>query len=195
MTPFLGLFLAGAWGYLLGAIPTGVLICRILDAPDPRQVGSGHTGGMNVGRSAGFWAGAAAAVLDAGLGIGAVAGAALLASNPWTTAVAGVMAMAGHNWSAWLRFEGGIGLSTLFGAMLGLAPMTALAAFLALLLSWLVMTRLLRIHRARATILAMMAIGPLLWVLGMPWPGIVLGALGGSLVIIRTLPDWKRTYD
>jgi glycerol-3-phosphate acyltransferase PlsY len=194
MTPFLELFLAGVWGYLLGAVPTGVLICRILDAPDPRQIGSGHTGGMNVWRSAGFWAGAATTVLDAGLGIGAVAGAALLASNPWATAAAGVMAVAGHNWSAWLRFEGGIGLSTLFGAMLGLAPLTALAAFLALLPSWLVMTRLLRIHRARATILAMMAVGPLLWVLGMSWPGVVLGALGGSLVIIKTLPDWKRMY-
>ena len=195
MTPFLELFLAGVWGYLLGAVPTGVLICRILDAPDPRQIGSGHTGGMNVGRSAGFWAGAATAVLDAILGIGAVAGAALLASNPWATTAAGVMAVAGHNWSAWLRFEGGIGLSTLFGAMLGLAPMTALAAFLALLPSWLVMTRLLRIHRARATILAMMAIGPLLWVLGMSWPDVVLGVLGGTLVIIKTLPDWKRASD
>jgi len=195
MSPFLELFLAGAWGYLLGAVPTGVLICRILHTVDPRQIGSGHTGGMNVGRSAGFWAGAATAVLDAALGIGAVAGAALLASNPWAATAAGVMAVAGHNWSAWLRFEGGIGLSTLLGAMLGLAPLTALAAFLALLPSWLVMTRLLRIHRAQATSLAMIAAGPLLWVLGMPWPGIVLGALGGILVIIKTLPDRKRTYD
>ena len=195
MTPLLELFLAGAWGYLLGAVPTGVLVCRVMRAPDPRQGGSGHTGGLNVGRSAGFWAGALTTVVDALLGVGAVAGVTLLTSNPWAATAAGVMAVAGHNWSVFLRFEGGIGLSTLFGAILGFAPLTALGAFLVLLPLWLVMIKLLRIHRAQATIVAMMAAGPLLWLLGMAWPGVVMGALGGMAVIVKTLSDWKRKYD
>jgi glycerol-3-phosphate acyltransferase PlsY len=195
MTSILELLVAGTWGYLLGAMPTGVLVCRVMRTPDPRQGGSGHTGGLNVGRSAGFWAGALTTVVDTGLAIGAVAGAALLTGNPWAATAAGVMAVAGHNWCVFLHFEGGIGLSTLFGAMLGFAPLTALVAFLVLLPSWVVMIKLLRIHRARATILAMMATGPLLWVLGMPQPGVVMGALGGLLVIVKTLPDWKRSYD
>ena len=41
--------------------------------------------------------------------------------------------VAGHNWSVFLRFEGGIGLSTLFGAMVGFAPLTAGGALLMLL--------------------------------------------------------------
>lgn len=195
MLPLLELFLAGAWGYLLGSVPTGVLVCRAMRAPDPRQGGSGHTGGLNVGRSAGFLGGALTTVVDTLLGAGVVAGTVLLTSNPWAATVGGVMAVAGHNWSVFLRFEGGIGLSTLLGAMLAFAPLAAVGAFLVLLSLWLVMVRLLRIHRARATILAMIATGPLLWFLGMPWPGVVMGTLGGLAVIVKTLPDWKREYD
>jgi glycerol-3-phosphate acyltransferase PlsY len=163
-------------------------------APDPRQEGSGHTGGLNVGRSAGFLGGVLTAVVDTLLGSGSVAGTLLLTGNPWAATAAGVMAVSGHNWSLFLRFEGGIGLSTLLGAMLAFAPLAAAGAFLVLLSLWLVMVRLLRIHRARATILAMVAVGPLLWLLGMPWPGVVMGALGGLVVIVKTFPDWKREY-
>lgn len=194
MNPLLKLILAAAWGYLLGSVPTGVLVCRVMRAPDPRQGGSGHTGGLNVGRSAGFLGGALTAVVDTLLGAGAVAGALLLTGNPWAATAAGVMAVAGHNWSLFLRFEGGIGLSTLLGAMLAFAPLASAGAFLVLLSLWLVMVRLLRIHRAWATILAMMAVGPLLWLLGMPWSGVVMGALGGLVVIVKTLPDRKREY-
>jgi glycerol-3-phosphate acyltransferase PlsY len=194
MSPLFELFLAAAWGYLLGSVPTGVLVCRLMGAPDPRRGGSGHTGGLNVGRSAGFLWGVLTAVIDTLLGLGAMAGAALLIGSPWAAAAAGITAVAGHNWSVFLRFEGGIGLSTLFGAMVGFAPLTAGGALLMLLSLWLVMSRLLRIHRARATILAMVAVGPLLWLLGMPMPGVVMGALGGLVVIVKTLSDWKREY-
>jgi len=195
MMPILKVILAGAWGYLLCSVPTGVLICRLMRAPDPRQSGSGHTGGLNVGRLAGFWAGVLTAVVDTLLGIGAVTGVILVTGNPWAAAAAGVMAVAGHNWSLYLRFDGGIGLSTLFGALLGFAPLTALGALLVLLALWLVMIKPLRIHRARATILAMLVAGPLLWLLRMPWPGVVMGTLGGLMVIAKTFPDWKRAYD
>jgi glycerol-3-phosphate acyltransferase PlsY len=195
MTPLRELFLASAWGYLLGSVPTGVLVCRVMRAPDPRQEGSGHTGGLNVGRSAGFLGGALTTVVDFLLGAGAVTAALLLTGNPWAATAAGAMAVAGHNWSVFLRFEGGIGLSTLLGAMLAFAPLTAAGAFLVLLSLWLVMVKLLRIHRARATIVAMVAVGPVLWLLGMPWPGVVMGALGGLVVIVKTLPDWTRKYD
>jgi glycerol-3-phosphate acyltransferase PlsY len=96
--------LAGAWGYLLGSVPTGVLVCQVMRAPDPRQEGSGHTGGLNVGRSAGFLGGVLTAVVDTLLGSGSVAGTLLLTGNPWAATAAGVMAVSGHNWSLFLRF-------------------------------------------------------------------------------------------
>lgn len=189
------LLLAGVLGYVLGAIPTGVLISRLLRAPDVRQRGSGHTGGLNVSRTAGLGAGVLTGLIDALLGIMAVTGAALLTDDPWAVTVAGVMAVAGHNWSAFIGFGGGIGLSTLFGALFRFSPQPAVIGLAILALLWLILVRLLHIHRARATILTMAVIGPLLWALGLPLPSILLGAMGGLMVILKTLPDWSRQYD
>jgi glycerol-3-phosphate acyltransferase PlsY len=188
------LFLAGVWGYLLGAVPTGVLVSRALRGTDVRQQGSGHTGGLNVSRVAGFWGGALTAVGDTLLGVGAVAGATLLTENPWAATVAGVTAVVGHDWSVFIRFDGGIGLSSLGGALLYLAPLHTLGAAAALVVFWLTLVKLLRVHRARSTILAMILIGPLLWVMATPLNTILLGVLGGAVVIIKTLPDWSRQY-
>ena len=188
------IFSAGLWGYLLGAVPTGVLVCRALRSTDVQQQGSGHTGGLNVSRSAGIWAGVLTAVVDVLLGMAAVAGATLMTDNPWAATVAGVMAVVGHNWSVFIRFGGGIGLSTLAGTLLWLSPVLTLTALVALALVWVTLTRLLRVHRARATILTMIAVGPLLWALGLPLHGILLGVLDGAVVIIKTIPDWNRQY-
>jgi glycerol-3-phosphate acyltransferase PlsY len=161
---------------------------------DVRNQGSGHTGGLNVSRVAGFWGGALTAAGDTLLGVTAVAGATLMTNNPWAATVAGVMAVVGHDWSIFIRFGGGIGLSTLTGAMLYLDPLRTLGAMVALVLFWLILTQLLHIHRARSTIVAMLAVGPLLWALGMPPNGVLLGALGGAVVIVKTIPDWNREY-
>ena len=189
------LFMAGVWGYLLGALPTGVLVTRALRGVDVRQHGSGHTGGLNVVRVAGFWAGAFTAIVDALLGLAAVAGAALFTGNPWAATVAGVMAVVGHDWSVFIRFGGGIGISTVAGALLVLSPLRTLGAVVTLVLFWLILVKLLHVHRARSTIVALAVAGPLLWALGLPPHGVVLGALGGAVVIVKTIPDWHRRYE
>jgi glycerol-3-phosphate acyltransferase PlsY len=195
MATVLELLIAGVLGYLLGAIPTGVLICRAVRAPDARWSGSGHTGGLNVSRSAGIWAGVLTGVVDALLGLGAVAGASALTDNPWAATAAGVMAVVGHNWSVFIRFSGGIGISTLFGAIFYLSPVAALVMLIVLLPLWLMLIKLLRIHRAQATILLTAIAGPLLWLLQLPWPSVLLGVMGGAMVILKTLPDWNRQYE
>ncbi|RLC73790.1 MAG: glycerol-3-phosphate acyltransferase [Chloroflexi bacterium] len=189
------LFLAGIWGYLLGATPTGVLVARAMRGVDVREQGSGHTGGLNVTRATGLGGGVITGAIDLLLGVGAVAGAGLLADSVWAATAAGVMAIVGHNWSIFIRFGGGIGLSTLAGSLLALAPLPALEALLGLILFWLILALVLHFHRARSTILAMVAVGPLLWALGMEPHGILLGVLGGTVVIIKTIPDWNRKYD
>ena len=194
-TAMIELLLAGLWGYLLGAVPTGVLVSKAMRGVDVRQQGSGHTGGMNVSRVAGFWGGALTAVVDALLGAAAVAGATLAAENPWAATAAGVMAVVGHDWSIFIRFGGGIGLSKLTGALLCLDPLPTIGALAGVALFWLILTKLLRLHRAHSTILAMVTIGPMLWALGMGLPGVLLGALGGVVVIVKTIPDWNREYE
>jgi glycerol-3-phosphate acyltransferase PlsY len=188
------LFLAGVLGYLLGAVPTGVLVCRALRRTDVRQHGSGHTGGLNVSRVAGIGAGALTAAGDTLLGVAAVAGATLLTDSPWAATVAGVMAVVGHDWSVFIHFDGGIGISKLAGALLYVSALPALEAVCALVLFWLILTRVLHVHRARSTILAMVVASPLLWVLGAPLPSVLLGVLGGVVVTVKTLPDWNRQY-
>ena len=191
----IGLFLAGVWGYLLGAVPTGVIVARALRGTDVREQGSGHTGGLNVTRATGLGGGVITGVVDILLGVGAVAGAGLLADSAWAATIAGAMAIVGHNWSVFIRFGGGIGLSTLAGSLLALAPLPALEALVGLILFWLFLVLLLHLHRARSTVVAMALVGPLLWAMGMEPRMVLLGALGGVIVIVKTLPDWHRKYD
>jgi len=187
--------LAGLVGYLLGAIPTGVIVCRMLRGEDVRQHGSSHTGGLNVSRVAGLGAGILTAVTDLLLAVAAVAVTARFTDNPWALTTAGVMAVVGHNWSVFARFGGGIGLSTLTGALLPLLPLHTLGALVVMLTFWVILIKILHVHRAQATTLAMIAIGPLLWAMGFPPHAILLGVLGGIVVIIKTLPDWNRKYE
>ncbi len=189
------LFLAGVWGYLLGAVPTGVLVTRAMRGVDVREQGSGHTGGLNVARAAGLGGGALTGVIDLLLGVAAVAGAGLLADNIWAATAAGVMAIVGHNWSVFIRFGGGIGLSTLAGSLLALAPLPVLEALIGLILLWAILVMLIHFHRARATVVAMALIGPLLWALGIEPHAVLIGLLGGLIVIVKTMPDWNRKYD
>jgi glycerol-3-phosphate acyltransferase PlsY len=192
--PLIELILCGLLGYLIGAIPTGFLITRALYDKDVREYGSSHTGGLNVSRLAGLWAGVLTSLLDMALGATAVLGATLLTDQPWAGPAAGVLAVIGHDWSVYIRLGGGIGLSKLAGALLATLSLPTLEAMVLVALFWLMLVKLLHIHRARSTIAAMVVVGPLLWALGMPIPGIVLGVLGGIVVVIKTLPDWNRDY-
>jgi glycerol-3-phosphate acyltransferase PlsY len=188
------IILAGVIGYLLGAFPTGLLVGRALRGVDVRQHGSGHTGGLNVSRAAGTRAGALTAAVDVLLAVAAVLGARLLSDSPWAFTAAGAMAAVGHNWSIFMGFRGGIGLSSLGGALVTVVPLQTLGAAAILALFWIALNRVLRLHRARATIAIMIALGPVLWALGVPLHGILMGVGGAIAVIIQTLPDWHRQY-
>lgn len=185
---------AGAVGYLVGAVPTGVLVGRAFTGKDVRGQGSGHTGGLNVFRLAGLGPMLLTAVVDVFLGVAAVALSGLLSDNPWVTSTAGVMAVVGHDWSIYIGLEGGIGLAKLFGTLLYLAPLHILAVAVAIALLWITLMKPLRVHRARATIFVMVLVGPALYLAGLPLPMVVQGALGGLVVILKTIPDWNRVY-
>lgn len=114
-------------GYLIGAIPSGVLIGRIRGI-DPRDAGSGRTGTTNAIRTLGPGLAAAVAALDVGKGIAAVLVANAVGPEPWAGALAGVAAVIGHVKSVFIGFHGGRGVATGAGAMLVLAPLTILVA-------------------------------------------------------------------
>lgn len=116
-------------GYLLGSTPTGLIIVKVVTGKDVRKIESGRTGGTNVGRVAGFWAGIATAFLDGFKGTLAVWLAILVMPQaPLVHALAGLMSVVGHNYSIFLierqdgriRLRGGAGGATTVGAAFGL---------------------------------------------------------------------------
>ena len=115
--------------YLLGSIPFGLLLSKLVGAGDVRKAGSGNVGATNVARVAGPLAGILTLVLDAAKGGAAVWLAARFAneSAAWMT-IAGLAALVGHCFPVWLRFRGGKGVATAAGMFLMLSPLAGLSA-------------------------------------------------------------------
>jgi glycerol-3-phosphate acyltransferase PlsY len=112
--------------YLLGSIPTGLLLARRAGI-DPRRSGSGNIGATNVARSAGVRIGLATLAGDATKGALPVMAARWLGLGEPLAASAGVAAVIGHVAPIGLRFRGGKGVATALGALSVLAPWTAAA--------------------------------------------------------------------
>ena len=108
--------------YLMGSIPSGLLVARALGGPDPRQFGSGNLGTANLYRLLGLKAGILTFLGDALKGALPV----LLASfwlsplGAWregAVAVVGGAAVLGHVFPLYLKFKGGKGVATAFGVV------------------------------------------------------------------------------
>lgn len=116
-------------GYLLGALPVGVLVGRLTRGVDLRSHGSGSTGATNALRTIGPAAGVTVVALDLGKGAAAVLLARALyqagpAGSPeWVAAGAGLAAVLGHVRSVFIGFRGGRGMATLTGGMLAIVPL------------------------------------------------------------------------
>lgn len=128
----MSLFLIAVCSYLLGSVPFGYVLMRVLRGQDVRQTGSGNIGATNVARSS-PQLGLLTLLLDAGKGVAAV----LLATRFFQTAgqqdrslvmaLAALCAITGHIFPVWLRFRGGKGVATAVGAFAIVAPGAVLA--------------------------------------------------------------------
>ncbi|MEO5340499.1 MAG: glycerol-3-phosphate 1-O-acyltransferase PlsY [Magnetococcus sp. MYC-9] len=125
--------------YLLGAIPFGLLVARLMGRGDIRQQGSGNIGATNVLRTAGRMAGAIALLLDMLKGFLPVllARSWLGADAPLTGGIALALFL-GHLYPLYLRFKGGKGVATGLGIYLAWTPEAGLYALLTWLLAALV---------------------------------------------------------
>ena len=158
MTP---IFIAFAFGYLLGSVPFGLLLTRAAGLGDVRQIGSGNIGATNVLRTGNKGLAALTLLLDALKGSAAVLIAAKWGSEP--ALFAGVGAFLGHVFPIWLRFKGGKGVATFLGILVGFSWKAALV-FAA---TWLAVAFLSRYSSLAALVAA--AISPLmLYIVGLP---------------------------
>jgi glycerol-3-phosphate acyltransferase PlsY len=114
-------FLVILSAYLVGSIPTGVLLGRVAGV-DVRKQGSGNIGATNVARTAGRTLGIFTLIGDALKGLVPVLVCRALELDEAIIAAAAVAALCGHVFSVFLGFRGGKGVATGVGVLLGLAP-------------------------------------------------------------------------
>ena len=105
--------------YLLGSIPFGLVITRMLGLGDLRQIGSGNIGATNVLRTGHKGAAAATLILDAAKGAVAVLIARAMVGED-AAQLAALCSFLGHLFPVWLRFRGGKGVATFLGTLLAL---------------------------------------------------------------------------
>jgi glycerol-3-phosphate acyltransferase PlsY len=119
----LGLIVAG---YLIGGIPFGIVVARLVGGPDPRSLGSGRTGGANVLRAIGPRAALVAGLLDAAKGSVTVLLAMALGADPLVQVLAALASIVGHSRSPYIGLRGGRGVAPAWGALLVIQPIVAL---------------------------------------------------------------------
>jgi glycerol-3-phosphate acyltransferase PlsY len=174
--------------YLIGAIPTGVVLTRLMGLDDVRSQGSGNIGATNVYRVAGKLPGILTLIGDILKGFLPLLAVKLwLAPTPLQLGLAGVVAIVGHCYPVYLRFRGGKGVATAIGIFLLLDPLALLGGGLAFLLA-VALSRYISLGSVLAAIVA-----PLLTLLlGRPLPLVLSAGVIGILIVWRHRDNLQR---
>ena len=121
--------LSAVIGYLLGNIPSGVLIGRAFGISDVRKHGSGNSGTTNVLRTAGWVPSVLTLLCDCLKGyIGCLIGRAL--GGDLGMLLGGFFAVVGHDFPVFMGFKGGKGIATSLALIIAIHPGLALAELL-----------------------------------------------------------------
>lgn len=188
MTPVVGLAAALVLGYVLGAIPFGVVVARLVGGPDPRTIGSERTGATNTVRALGRGWGLAVGLLDVAKGLvaaalGAAIGGAVGLVPEWVAAGSCVAAVTGHIRSVFIGFRGGRGVATAAGGFLVLVP-AALLIVIPIIGAVVAVTRYVSLGSIVGAISAPLVVA-ILYSLGYAsGADIVYAALVGALVVL-----------
>lgn len=182
--------LATAAAYLIGSVPSGYLMGRLLRGIDIRQHGSGSTGATNVLRTLGKGPGLVVILADFAKGLAAVAGARWLIGQgaapeangwaDWIAATAGLAVVVGHSRSIWLGFSGGKSAATGLGVLMAISWPIALGAALTFGLV-LAVSRIVSLSSMSAAVTA----AAVVVTLPEPAPFRLLVIVGGAFVVLR----------
>ena len=175
------------FAYLLGSIPTGLVLSRALAGKDPRQQGSRNIGATNVMRTAGKALGIITLLGDVLKGLIPVVIAQWLVKEAYWVAGTGLAAFLGHCFPIYLRFKGGKGVATALGIFLPLAPLAVV--FDIFFFAGVVATsRIVSV----GSLLGAAAMPVLIWLLGYPLPSVILGICVAALIIYRHKENIQR---
>lgn len=190
--------------YMIGSIPTGPIIVKLKSGTDVRAVESGRTGGTNVMRAAGFWAGLATAILDIFKASAAVwLARAIFPANPWVHVFSPLAAILGHNYSVFLiergedgrlRTHGGAGGASTVGGALGLwAPSVLIIVPLAVLIFYFI--GYASVTTMSVAVLAVGVFAYRAWMGASPWAYVLYGVLAELILIWALRPNIRRLID
>lgn len=146
------LILWAAFGYLIGSIPFGLILAKVMGLGNLRNIGSGNIGATNVLRTGNKRAAALTLIFDAAKGGVAVLLARALAGED-AAQIAALAAFLGHCFPVWLGFKGGKGVATFLGLWLALDWRVGVACCL----TWLVTALIWRISSLAALMAAAMS--------------------------------------
>jgi glycerol-3-phosphate acyltransferase PlsY len=166
-------------GYVLGSMPWGYWLVRLVKHEDIRRHGSGNVGGTNVWRVYGWKLGLPVVVLDTAKGFAPALVATLVVSH-LAGVFAGGAAMLGHWRPLFLKWQrGGKMVATCGGAFLGVAPVVGgIGAAV-----WIAVFLLLR-YASVASMLAALSLPVVAVLLGEPWPVVAFGAAAAVAVVV-----------
>ena len=170
-------------GYLLGALPFGLILGRLFGGVDVREYGSGKTGMTNVMRTAGIPAAALALALDMGKSMLAVALALIFFDDaPGAHAAVAIAVLVGHNWSVFIGFQGGRGTAPGWGGLIILSPWSGLVAGLVGLPA-IGLTRYMSLGSILGTLSGVITLAVLIALGHAPAPYLAYVVVGAALVI------------
>ena len=185
-----------ATSYLLGSIPFGYLLVRIVRGEDVRKSGSGNIGATNVSRKSPIL-GVLTLLLDAAKGAAAIVVSYLIVDRVAAgvptyeqLAVAALFAIVGHMFPVWLKFRGGKGVATGLGAFALLAPKAVLVA-----VGIFVLVAVLFRYVSLGSIVAVAVFPLLVWFIhqfGTSRTALSLVALASLLIIARHHENIRR---
>ena len=181
---------AAVASYLLGSLSFAVIVSRVMGLSDPRTYGSKNPGATNVLRSGSKAAAAVTLLFDALKGwlpvvlvrwFGAPYGL-----EEGTMALVGLAAFLGHLWPVFFRFEGGKGVATALGVLMGISGWLGLAT----LLTWVIIAFFFRYSSLASLVAAVFA--PFFYVLGGGVAWYTDARVGMAIAVMSGLLAWRH---
>ena len=167
--------------YLLGSISSAIIVCRLLNLPDPRGQGSGNPGATNVMRIGGKKAAAITLIGDMLKGLIPVLIAKFLGASIAIQALVAVAAFLGHLYPVFFGFRGGKGVATALGVLLGLHWPVGLLT----IATWLVIAKLFKVS-SLAALLSILVTPLYIWWL-IPERSLII-----AMLFMGTLLFWRH---
>lgn len=182
--------LATVAAYLIGSLSFAVLVSRLMGLNDPRTYGSKNPGATNVLRSGSKAAAIVTLLLDAFKGwlpvVVVMGWGAAWGLGDGTVALVGLAAFLGHLYPVFFRFQGGKGVATAAGVILGFNPWLGLAA----LATWAIIAFFFRYSSLASIVTALFAPAYYLFGNHVAWdaPGVMVL----SLAVMGILLVWRH---